>query len=211
MDHDVIVESWLDRCKRFMENMLQAPDLHSVASASVTIFAQMRHVARDMLQAKITLEAEARRRADVPPCCQEAGVTAGHARTVSPETLFGEMTIPVRTFQCRGCGATVRPDDGPLGVPETGHFTDDVRHLYAPMAAELLHQVANTLFARYMGVSRGSCGGRGSIDRTAEDLRTWQAERETHETEAVGAPSARGRRGLGAAGRDRHGWRHRPS
>jgi hypothetical protein len=23
---------------------------------------------------------------------------------VSPETLFGEITIPVRTFRCRGCG-----------------------------------------------------------------------------------------------------------
>ena len=48
MDHDVIVESLLDRCKRVIENILQAPDLHSVASASLAILAQMRHVARDI-------------------------------------------------------------------------------------------------------------------------------------------------------------------
>jgi hypothetical protein len=48
---------------------------------------------------------------------------------VSPETLFGQITIPVRTFQGGGCGATCRPDDAPLGVPEAGDFTDDVRYL----------------------------------------------------------------------------------
>jgi len=186
MDHDVIVELLLDRCKRFIEDILQAADLHSVASASLAILAQMRHVARDILQAKITLEAEERRRADDTPCCQEAGVTYVHTRTVSPKTLFGEITIPVRTFQCHGCGATIRPDDGPLGVPETGDFTDDGRDLYAPMAAELPHRVANTLFTRYTGVPLSSCGGQGIIDSTAEALSTWQAGRETRETEAVG-------------------------
>jgi hypothetical protein len=50
-----------------------------------------------------------------------------HTRTVSPETLLGEMTIPVRTFRCHGGGATVRPDEAALGVPEAGAFTDDVR------------------------------------------------------------------------------------
>lgn len=54
MAHDVIVASVLEWCKRLIENMLQAPDLHSVSSASPMIFAQMRQVARDMLQAKIT-------------------------------------------------------------------------------------------------------------------------------------------------------------
>jgi hypothetical protein len=37
--------------------MLQAPDLHNVGSVSLAIFAQMRHVARAILQAKIALEA----------------------------------------------------------------------------------------------------------------------------------------------------------
>jgi hypothetical protein len=50
MDHDVIVEPLLERCKGFIEGILQAPDLHRVASTSLAIFAQMRHVARDMLQ-----------------------------------------------------------------------------------------------------------------------------------------------------------------
>lgn len=192
MDHDGIVDHLLDRCKGFIENIMQAPDLHSVASASLAILAQMRPVARDILQAKIALEARQLMRADVIPCCQEAGVTLVHTRTVSPETLFGEITIPVRTFQCRGCGATFRPDDPVLGVPETGDFTDDVRSLYAPLAAELPHRVANTLFARCMGVSLSSCGAQAIIDSTAEDLRTWQAERESCEAEVVGEALAAG-------------------
>lgn len=192
MDHDGIVEAWRDRCQRFMENMLQAPDLRRVASASLAIFAPMRRVARDLLQAKITLEAEERRRADVTPCGQEARVTSVPTRTVRPETLLGEGTIPGRTFPCHGWGATVRPDDGPLGVPETGAFTDDVRDLYTPLAAELPHRVANSLFARYTGVPLSSCGGQGSIDRTAAALRAWQAARETRETPAVGEALAAG-------------------
>jgi hypothetical protein len=99
--------------------------------------------------------------------------------------LFGQIIIPVRTFQCSGCGATCRPDDAPLGVPETGDFTDDVRSLYAPVVAELPHRVANDLFPRCTGVALSSRGAQGIIDSTAEDLRTWQAERETSEAEAV--------------------------
>jgi hypothetical protein len=185
MDHDGIVDQWLDRCKGFIENILQAPDLHSVASASLAILTQMRHVARDILQAKIVLEAQQLTRADITPCCPEADVTLIHTRTVSPETLFGEIIIPGRTFQCHGCGATFRPDDTALGVPETGDFTDDVRDLYAPLAAELPHRVANTLFARCTGVILSSCGAQGIIESTAEDLKTWQAARERQETAAV--------------------------
>src|SRR5262245_55871332 len=192
MDHDVIAEQLLEQCKRFIENILQAPDLHSVASASLAIFTQMRQVAREILQAKIAVEAQQRRSRDVARCCPEASVQYVHTRTVSPETLFGEITIPVRTFQCRGCGATFRPDDPALGVPEVGDFTDDVRYLYAPVAAELPHRVANDLFARCTGVTLSSCGAQGIIDRTAEDLRTWQAARETREAEAVGEALASG-------------------
>jgi hypothetical protein len=152
MDHDVIVEQLLERCKRFIANILQAPDLHSVASASLAIFAQMRHVARDILQAKIALEAQQRRSQDIARCCPDANVKYVHTRTVSPETLFGQITIPVRTFQCHGCGATLRPDDAPLGVPEAGDYTDDVRYLYAPVVAELPHRVASDLFQRCTGV-----------------------------------------------------------
>jgi hypothetical protein len=129
MDHELIVEQLLARCKGFIESILQAADLHSVAPASLAIFAQMREVAREILQAKIALEAQQRRRQDVARCCPDASVRYVHTRTVSPETLFGQITIPVRTFQGGGCGATFRPDDVPLGVPEAGDFTDDVRYL----------------------------------------------------------------------------------
>jgi hypothetical protein len=145
----------------------------------------MRHVARGILQAKIVLEAQQRRSQDVARCCPDANIQYVHTRTVSPETLFGEMTIPVRTFRCNGCGATVRPDDAALGGPEAGDFTDDVRYLYAPIATELPPRVANALFARCTGVTLSSCGAQGIIDSTAEDLRTWQAEREVQEAEVV--------------------------
>jgi hypothetical protein len=185
MDHDVIVEQWLGRCKRVIENILPAPDLHSVASASLALFAQMRHVARDMLQAKTALEAQQRSSQDVARGCPEARVTYVHTRTVSPETLCGEMTIPVQTFPCRGCGATFRPDDAAHGVPEAGEFTDDVRYLYAPVAAERPHRVANDLFQRYTGVALSSRGAQGIMDHTAEHLRAWQVARARQEAAAV--------------------------
>jgi hypothetical protein len=72
MDHDVIVEPGLDRYQRMIENIVQAPDLHRVASAELTLFAQMRPVARDMLQAKIDPEAQKLKSQDVALCCQEA-------------------------------------------------------------------------------------------------------------------------------------------
>jgi hypothetical protein len=75
MDHDLIVEPLLARDKCFRENRLQAPDLHSVAAASLASFEQVRPVARDILQAQSTLEAQPRTRADIKPCCPEAGVT----------------------------------------------------------------------------------------------------------------------------------------
>jgi hypothetical protein len=187
MDHDLIVEQLLERCQGFLESILQAPALPNVASVSLAIVTQMRPVARDILQAKLTLEAQPLTRAAITPCCPTAGVSDVQTRPVSPETLWGEITIPVRTFQCRGCGTTVRPDDQPLGVPEVGEFTDDGRFVYAPVAAELPPRVAKALFARCTGVLLRSCGGQRLIDSTAEDLRTWQAERETRETQAVRA------------------------
>ena len=127
MDHDLIVEHLLERCKCFIENILQAPDLPSVAAASVAIFAPMRHVARETLQAKITREAQQLQSRAVVPWCQDAGARYVHTRTVSPETLLGQVCIPVRTCQCDGCGASLRPDDRHVGVPEMGAFTDAVR------------------------------------------------------------------------------------
>jgi len=185
MDHDLIVEQLLDRCKCFIEHILQASDLHSVATASLAIFAQLREVAREVLQAKMTLEAQQLKRADVAPCCSNTRARYLHTRLVSPQTLLGRVHIPVRTFQCRGCGASLRPDDRHLGVPEVGDFTDDVRALYAPVVAELPHRVANDLFQRCTGVALSSRGAQGIIESTAQDLQRWQAEREGQEAAAV--------------------------
>lgn len=127
MDHDGIVAQLLERCKGVLEPMLQAPDLQRVANASLAIFTPSRQVARDILQAQITLEAQQRIHAPVPPCGPEAGVPSVHTRTVSPPTVLGAITSPVRTVQCQGCGATWRADDTALGVPEVGVLTDDVR------------------------------------------------------------------------------------
>ena len=73
MDHDLIVEQLLARCKCFIENILQATDLHSVVTASLAIFAQRRQVGREILQAKIHVEAQQLKGLAVVPCCQEAG------------------------------------------------------------------------------------------------------------------------------------------
>jgi hypothetical protein len=187
MDHDLIVEQLLDRCKCFIEQILQASDLHSVATASLAIFAQLREVAHEVLQAKIDLEAQQLTRADVAPCCPDTRARYLHTRLVSPQTLFGRVHIPVRTFQCGGCGASLRPDDRHLGVPEVGDFTDDVRALYAPVVAELPHRVANDLFHRCTGVALSSRGAQGIIDSTAQDLQRWQTEHEGQEVTAVAA------------------------
>jgi hypothetical protein len=83
------------------------------------LFSQMRSVAQDILQTKITLEAQQLKRADVTPCC-----------------------------------------------PEAGEFTGDVRYLYAPLATELPHRVANTLFAPCTGVRSGIVKLTGTVKLT---------------------------------------------
>ena len=67
MSHDLIVEQLLERGKWFMENILQAPNLHHVGSASLAIFTQMRQAAPEILQAKINLEAQQLKSQDIPP------------------------------------------------------------------------------------------------------------------------------------------------
>jgi Uncharacterised protein family (UPF0236) len=192
MDHDLIVEQLLDRCKGFIESILQASDLHRVATASLAIFTQVRDVAREILPAKITLEARQLKGADVVPCCPESRARYIHTRTVRAQTLLGEVHIPVRPFQCRGCGAFLRPDDRHLGVPEVGDVTDDVRALYAPVVAELPHRVANELFERCTGVALSSRGAQRLLDSTALDLQRWQSERERQEAAAVADPVGSG-------------------
>jgi hypothetical protein len=161
MDYDLSVEHLLDRCKCFMENILQASELHSVAAASLALFEHIHDVGRALLQAKVELEAHQSRGQAVPHRCQEAEVRYVHTRTVSPMTLFGAITIPVRTFQCHGCGASLRPDDASLEVPDRGEFTDDGRRLYTPSVAELPHRVTNDLLRRMTGLEPSSCGAQG--------------------------------------------------
>ena len=67
MSHDLIVEQLLECCRWFMENILQALDLHHVGSASLAISTQMRQAAPKILQAKINLEAQQLKSQDIPP------------------------------------------------------------------------------------------------------------------------------------------------
>ena len=138
-----------------------------------------------MLQAKIDLEAQPLQRTDVAPWCQGTHARYVHTRTVSPETWLGEVCLPVWTCQGRGCGASLRPDDRHLGVPQAGDFTDDGRVLYAPLVAALPQRGANDLLQRCTGVARSSQGAQGLMDSTAQDLQRWPTTRETQETAAV--------------------------
>jgi hypothetical protein len=156
-----------------------------VAAASLTIIDQMREVARALLQAKVDLEAHKLHRQAVTPCCPGATLKYVHTRTVQPTTLFGPITIPVRTFQCEGCNATRRPDDARLGVPLVGEFTDDIRCLYTPLVAELPHRIANDIFARFTGVALSSRGAQGLIDSSAADHRDWRQKAEAQDQAAV--------------------------
>jgi hypothetical protein len=97
-------------------------------------------------------------------------MTFVHPRTVSPQTLLGEECLPTRTSQCSGCGASCRPDDRHLCVPDLGTLTDDVCCIHASVAAERPHWVANDRLLRCTGVALSSRGAQGIIDRTADDL-----------------------------------------
>jgi hypothetical protein len=104
-------------------------------------------------------------------------MTFVYPRTVSPQTLLDEECLPIRTSQCGGCGASYRPDDRHPCVPDLGTFTDDVRCLYASVAAERPHRVANNRLLQCTGVTLSSRGAQGIIDRTADDLQwrqPWQ-------------------------------------
>jgi hypothetical protein len=84
MDRDLIVGQLMNRCKRFIESVLEAADLQTVAMASLAICDQMRDVARALLQAKVDLEAHKLHRQALVPCCPEAGLKYVHTHTVQP-------------------------------------------------------------------------------------------------------------------------------
>jgi hypothetical protein len=181
MDHDLIVEPLLARGKGFLETILQAADLQHVATASLAIFEQIRPVAREILPAKITGEAQQLKGTDVAPGGEHASGRDVHTRLVSPQTVCGEVCIPVRTFPCGGGGASLRPDDHHLGVPAVGDFPDDGRALYAPMVAERPHRVATDRWQRCTGGALSARGAQRLIDSPPQDLQPWQAEGERQE------------------------------
>jgi hypothetical protein len=195
MDHELLVEPRRERCQGVLEQILRASDLHRVAAASLAIFAPRRQVARAMLQAQIDLEAQPRQRTAVTPGCQAADARDVHTRPVSPETVCGEVCIPVRTLPCRGCGASSRPADPHLGVPEAGDVTDDVRVLAAPVVAERPHRVAHDRCQRCTGVALSSPGAQGLMDSPAQERQRGQATRATQAgvavTDALGAGDSR--------------------
>jgi len=187
MDRAMIVGQVMQHCKRLIDNVLEAADLQPVATASIALFNQMWEVARALLQAQVDLAAHQLHSQAVTPCCAGAALKYVHTRTVQPTTLFGPITIPVRPFQCEGCGATPRPDDAALGVPPVGEFTADIRCLYTPLAAALPHRIASDIFARFTGVALSSRGAPGIIDSRAVAHRHWHHQAEAQDQAAVAA------------------------
>lgn len=171
MDRDAIVAQLAGCCKSAVETIIDDPDLHDVASASLALFTKFRDVAREILQAKVDLEAAGRRAADPPQCCEGAGTWLIHRRGVCVETLFGSVEIPVRTFRCTKCRGYDRPDDAALGVPRKGPFADDVREIVAPLVAELPLRVAADLLERTTGVRISLHGLQAITETIGHDVR----------------------------------------
>jgi len=193
MDRTGIVAGMLDRCKSLILGVLDDPDLSSAPAASLALFEKFRDVCGEILQTWVD-ERFARLAEGGPEVCScgSRSLTHVHTRKVSVKTLFGKIVFPYRGYRCSACGAYLRPDDGPLGIPEEGSFSDDVRSLYEPVVAELPHRTANDIFQRFTGVELSSRGAQGIIDSTARDLREWREERESGEVFKVSSLLAAG-------------------
>lgn len=182
MDRAGIVDEILDRCKSLLVGVLDDSALASASAASLAIFEKFRDVGRAILQAWVDERFAALAEVRPEQCwCGNPTLTLVHTRQVTAKTLFGEIVFPYRTFSCAACGALIRPDDASLGIPDQGTFSDDVRALYQPLAAELPHRTANDIFKRFTGVDLSSRGGQSIIDSTASDLRDWREDREAGE------------------------------
>ena len=193
MDRAGIVAEILDRCKSLVVDVLDDSALASASAASLAIFEKFRDVGRAILQAwvdeRFTSLAEGR--PELCPCGSPSLILV-HTRKVTVKTLFGDIVFRYRTFNCSACGAYLRPDDAPLGIPDQGTFSDDVRSLYEPLAAELPHRTANDIFKKFTGVELSSRGGQSIIDSTARDLRAWREDREAGEVFKVASLLGRG-------------------
>ena len=193
MDRTEIVAGIVDRCKSLILAVLDDAALATAPAASLALFEKFRDVCREILQAWVDERVErlAEERPERCPCC---GDSLAYVNTcqVTVKTLFGDIVATYRRFRCSACRAYLRPDDGPLGIPEEGTFGDDVRALYEPVVAELPHRTANDIFQRFTGVDLSSRGGQSIIDSTAEDLREWRKDREAGEVFKVSCLLARG-------------------
>jgi hypothetical protein len=104
MDHARIVAQLLARGTGVIETIVQATDRPRVAPASLAIFEPMRQVAREILPAKLPLEAQQLTGPGVVPGGQEAGARYVQTRPVRPPTLWGVGCLPVRPCPCDGGG-----------------------------------------------------------------------------------------------------------
>jgi hypothetical protein len=193
MDREGIVAQLLDRCNSMINNLLDDPALGSMPAASLALFEKFRDVCREILQSWVD-ERFAALSVSRPERCPCGGEGPGyvHRRSVTANTLFGGVVLPFRTFQCEACQSYLRPDDTTMGIPDPGTFSDDVRALFEPLAAELPHRTAADLFQRCTGVDLSSRGAQSVIDSTADDLRAWREDREAGEVFQVSCVLAKG-------------------
>ncbi len=187
MDHEERVERLVNCCKSSIESILGDPALRSVGDACLALLEKFRGVSLEIAQAKVEMEAERLAKTAPAPCCEGAAMALVHTRDVHPQTIFGTVRIPVRTFRCARCAKHVRSDDVVLGVPESGEFTDDVRFLLAPIVAELPLRLAVELLGRATGLTMSPHGAQGAVASIARDVRREREEREAREEDEVAA------------------------
>ena len=193
MDRTEMVVGITNRCKSLILEILDDSSLPSASAASLALFEKFRDVCREIVQAWVDERVE-RLTEDRPEQCSCGGHSLTYVNTgqVTVKALFGDIVFTYRRFRCKGCRAYLRPDDGPLGMPDEGEFSDDVRALYEPLVAELPHRTANDIFKQFTGVDLSSRGGQSIIDSTAKDLKKWRADREAGEIFKVSSLLARG-------------------
>jgi hypothetical protein len=185
MDQEQRVAELFEGYKSGLAKVLGDLELQTVAESSLALREMLRDVGRDALQAKVDIVAEGLASATPDACCAGAALPLVHTRRVGVKTLLGEISVPVRTFRCKACREYRRPDDAVLGLPESGEFTDDVRALLAPLAAELPHRTAIDLLERATAARLSPRGAQGVIESSARDVRRRREQREVFEDAAV--------------------------
>ena len=185
MDQMGIVDHLVGRCKSLFEAILGTEGPRDLASVSLGLLEKFRDVGRETLQAAVDQEAARLAAQPLRAHCEGQAMRRVHTRRRRLQTLFGEIVVPVRTLRCAACAAHVRPDDAALGLPAQGDYADDVRDVFAPLAAELPHRLACDLLARATGVRLSPKGAVGMAASCAADLAAEKPERERAEDAAV--------------------------